>query len=104
DVASQLRKRGLWPSDIDVVVLTHLHEDHASAIELFAESQFVLSATEGEAATTGRLPLLRGYHPSHYDFAFEYATVDFDGELVESYGPFGRTFDLFGDGSVRLAF
>ncbi len=104
DVVSQLRRRGLEASDIDVVVLTHLHEDHASAIEAFPEAQFVLSATEWEAATTGRLPLLRGYHPSHYDFAFEYATVDFDGEFVESYGPFGRTFDLFGDGSVRLAY
>jgi N-acyl homoserine lactone hydrolase len=104
DVVSQLRKRGLEASDIDVVVLTHLHEDHASAIEVFPEAQFVLSATEWEEATTGRLPLLRGYHPSHYDFAFEYATVDFDGDSVESYGPFGRTFDLFGDGSVRLAY
>src|SRR5436305_34036 len=33
DIVSQLRKRRLVPSDIDVVVLTHLHEDHASAIE-----------------------------------------------------------------------
>ncbi len=104
DVVSQLRDRGLTASDIAVVVLTHLHEDHASAIEAFPEAQFVLAATEWEAATTGRLPLLRGYHPSHYDFAFDYATVDFDSELVESYGPFGRSFDLFGDGSVRLAY
>ena len=51
-----------------------------------------------------RLPLLRGYHPSHYDYAFDFATVDFDGDPIDSYGPFGRTFDLFGDGSVRLAY
>jgi N-acyl homoserine lactone hydrolase len=104
DVVSQLRDRGLEATDIAVVVLTHLHEDHASAIEAFPEAQFVLSATEWEAATSGRLPLLRGYHPSHYDFAFDFATVDFDSELVDSYGPFGRSFDLFGDGSVRLAY
>jgi N-acyl homoserine lactone hydrolase len=104
DIVSQLRKRGLEATDIDVVVLTHLHEDHASAIEVFPEAQFVLSKSEWEEATTGRLPLLRGYHPSHYDFAFEYASVDFDADFVESYGPFGRTFDLFGDGSVRLAY
>jgi N-acyl homoserine lactone hydrolase len=104
DVVTQLRRRGLATTDIAVVVLTHLHEDHASAIEVFPEAQFVLSATEWEAATTGRLPLLRGYHPSHYDFAFDYATVDFDSELIESYGPFGRSFDLFGDGAVRLVY
>jgi glyoxylase-like metal-dependent hydrolase (beta-lactamase superfamily II) len=104
DVISQLRQRGLEASDIAVVVLTHLHEDHASAIEAFPDAQFVLSATEWEEATSGRFPALRGYHPSHYDYAFDYATIDFDSELVESYGPFGRTFDLFGDGSVRLTY
>jgi N-acyl homoserine lactone hydrolase len=104
DIVSQLRKRGLEAADIDVVVLTHLHEDHASAIEAFPEAQFVVSSTEWEAATTGSLPRLRGYNPSQYDYAFNYNTIDFDGDSVESYGPFGRTFDLFGDGSVRLAF
>jgi glyoxylase-like metal-dependent hydrolase (beta-lactamase superfamily II) len=42
--------------------------------------------------------------PAHYDFAFDYRTVSFDGPNVDSYSTFGRTFDLFGDGSVRLAF
>jgi N-acyl homoserine lactone hydrolase len=104
DIVSQLRERGLAPSDIAIVVLTHLHEDHASGIEAFPDAQFVLSATEWEGATTGSFPLLRRYHPSHYDYAFEYHTVDFDGDLIDSYGPFGRSFDLFGDGSVRLVY
>jgi N-acyl homoserine lactone hydrolase len=104
DVVTQLRERGLAPSDIAIVVLTHLHEDHASGIEAFPDAQFVLSATEWEGATSGSFPLLRGYHPSHYDYAFEYHTVDFDGDLIDSYGPFGRSFDLFGDGSVRLVY
>jgi glyoxylase-like metal-dependent hydrolase (beta-lactamase superfamily II) len=104
DIVSQLRERGLAPSDIAFVVLTHLHEDHASAIETFQDAQFVLSSTEWEGATTGRFPVLRGYNPSHYDYAFEYHTVDFDADFIESYGPFGRSFDLFGDGSVRLAY
>jgi N-acyl homoserine lactone hydrolase len=104
DIVSQLRERGLTSSDIAFVVLTHLHEDHASAIEAFPDAQFVLSATEWEEATTGSFPVLRGYHPAHYDYAFEYYTVDFDEDFVESYGPFGRSFDLFGDGSVRLAY
>jgi N-acyl homoserine lactone hydrolase len=104
DIVSQLRDRGLTASDIDVVVLTHLHNDHASGIEVFPNSQFVVSATEWEAATRGSLPILRGYRPSQYDFAFNYNSIDFDGDFVESYGPFGRSFDLFGDGSVLLAY
>jgi N-acyl homoserine lactone hydrolase len=104
DIVSLLRKRRLFPSDIDVVVLTHLHEDHASGIEAFPTARFVVSATEWAAATTGSFPQLRAYNRSHYDYAFDFVTVDFDGEAIESYGPFGRSFDLFGDGSVRLAY
>jgi N-acyl homoserine lactone hydrolase len=103
DIVSQLRERGVAPADIAVVVLTHLHEDHASAVSAFPESLFVLSSQEWTAATTGSRPRLHGYQPSHYDFAFDYNTIDFDTDLVESYGPLGRTFDLFHDGSVRLA-
>ena len=104
DVVSQLRHRGIAPADVAVVVLTHLHEDHASAVSAFPESIFVLSSQEWEAATTGSMPLLHGYRRSHYDYAFDFNAIDFNGELIESYGPFGRTFDLFADGSVRLAF
>ena len=103
DVPSQLRERGLRPADIAVVILTHLHLDHASAISEFPEAVFVVSAPEWKVAT--EKPSLRhGYRPAHYDFGFDYVTVDFDSDLVESYGSFGRTFDLFGDGTVRLAF
>ncbi len=41
--------------------------------------------------------------PHQYDYAFDYRTVSFT-EGVTSYSTFGRTFDLFGDGSVRLAY
>ncbi len=103
DVASQLRTKGLRPADVAVVVMTHLQVDHASAISEFPEAVFVVSAPEWRAATENP-SLRRGYRPAHYDFGFDYVTVDFDSEQVESYGSFGRTFDLFGDGTVRLAF
>jgi glyoxylase-like metal-dependent hydrolase (beta-lactamase superfamily II) len=46
---------------------------------------------------------MRGYRPAHYDYAFDYRTLSYESERVSSYASFGRTFDLFGDGSVRLA-
>lgn len=104
DVTSQLRDRGSGPGDIGTVILTHLHLDHASAISEFPESVFVLSRQEWDAVNEARIPLLHGYRPAHYDHAVDYRLVDFDGDRIESYGPFGRTFDLFGDGSVRLAY
>jgi N-acyl homoserine lactone hydrolase len=104
DVPAQLRDRGLDPGDIPIVVMTHMHIDHTSAISEFPNSTFVVSQTEWEAAATGPRPLLNGYRRAHYDYAFDYRTVDFDRSGIGSYATFGRTFDLFGDGSVRLAY
>jgi glyoxylase-like metal-dependent hydrolase (beta-lactamase superfamily II) len=104
DVPAQLRKRGLDPGEIPVVVMTHLHLDHASAISEFPKSTFVVSETEWRFAASGSKPLLNGYRRAHFDYAFDYRTIDFDRANINSYAGFGRTFDLFGDGSVRLAY
>lgn len=104
DLPAQLRARGLDPKEIPVVVMTHLHLDHTSGISEFPNSTFVVSAAEWEAATTDRRPFLRGYRPAHFDYVFDYRTLDYEGPGVTSYSSFGRSFNLFGDGSVRLAF
>ncbi len=104
DVPAQLRARDLDPSELSIVVMTHLHIDHTSAISEFPNSTFLVSATEWEAAVHGSQPLLNGYRRAHFDYAFDYRTIDFDRGGVDSYASFGRAFDLFGDGSVRLAF
>lgn len=104
DVPARLRAKGLDAKGIRTVVMTHLHYDHSSAISEFPNAVFVLNEAEWTAATTDSRPLLRGYRPQHYDYVFDYRTVSFDRSGVSSYGSFARTFDLFGDGSVRLAF
>jgi N-acyl homoserine lactone hydrolase len=104
DVPSQLRKRGLDPGEIPIVVMTHLHLDHTSAISEFPNSTFVVSEAEWQAAAHGPSPFMNGYRRAHFDYAFEYRTVDFDRANIDSYASFGRTFDLFGDGSIHLAF
>jgi len=104
DVPAKLRERGLDPGEIPVVVMTHMHIDHTSAISEFPNSTFVVSETEWDAAASGPRPALNGYRRAHFDYAFDYRTIDFDRGGIDSYATFGRTFDLFGDGSVRLAF
>jgi len=104
DVPAQLRKRGLDPGEIPIVVMTHLHSDHSSAISEFPQATFVVSETEWKNAATGSRPTLKGYRRQHYDYAFDYRTVDFDRAGIDSYASFGRTFDLFADGSIHLAF
>jgi glyoxylase-like metal-dependent hydrolase (beta-lactamase superfamily II) len=103
DVPSQLRRKGLGTGEVPVVVMTHLHLDHSSAISEFPGSTFVFSEAEWRKASGGAR-IVDGYRPQHYDYAFDYRTVDFDRGEVDSYASFGRTFDLFGDGSVRLAY
>jgi glyoxylase-like metal-dependent hydrolase (beta-lactamase superfamily II) len=104
DAPAQLRSRGLDPNEIPVVVMTHLHIDHTSAISEFPNSTFVVSEPEWVEATTGSQGTLKGYRREHIDYAFEYRTVDFNRGEIDSYASFGRSFDLFGDGSVRLVF
>jgi glyoxylase-like metal-dependent hydrolase (beta-lactamase superfamily II) len=103
DLPAQLRSRGIDPKRIDLVVMTHMHFDHTSAMSEFAGATFVVSEDEWTAASTDSRPFMRGYRPAHYDYAFDYKTLSYDSERVTSYASFGRTFDLFGDGSVRLA-
>jgi glyoxylase-like metal-dependent hydrolase (beta-lactamase superfamily II) len=99
----QLRRHGVDPREIKLVVMTHLHVDHASGMAEFPRAAFVLTDTEWEAATTDRRPLFRGYRPEHYDYGFDYRALSYRGPGITSYSSFGHTFDLFGDGSVRLA-
>jgi N-acyl homoserine lactone hydrolase len=104
DVPSQLRERGLEPGEIPIVVMTHLHMDHSSGISEFPNSTFVVSESEWRFAAGGSNPAMNGYRRAHFDYAFEYRSVSFDRDNIDSYASFGRTFDLFGDGSIHLAY
>jgi len=100
--AAQLRDKGIQPADVKVVIMTHFHPDHASAISDFPEATFLVSDVEWEAATEGGPR--QGYNRSQFDHGFDYRLVDFDSEQASSFSGFARSLDVFGDGSVRLVF
>ena len=100
-VAAQLRARGVDPADVRVVVLTHLHTDHASGVSEFPDATFVLDGREWEAATRPR-GALRGYRTQQFDYGFDWRAIDYDAREIDSFATFGAAVDLFGDGSVRL--
>lgn len=102
DVASRLRAMGTDPSQVGTVILTHLHLDHASAVSEFPRATFVISSAEWEDATSGLFPILKNYRPQQFDHAFDFRTVDYEAASINSFSTFGRSFDLFGDGSVVL--
>jgi glyoxylase-like metal-dependent hydrolase (beta-lactamase superfamily II) len=99
----QLRKRGIEPGDVRLVVMTHLHIDHTGGMVLFPDATFVFSKQEWEKANEQR-SWRNGYVPKHFDHAFDYRLIDFDDPDVGSFAGFGRSFDLLGDGSIRVAF
>lgn len=101
-VAAQLRARQIDPASVRTVVMTHLHADHASGIAEFPAATFVVSADEWTAAASGRQ--LDGYIRRQFDHAFKYRTVDFEAGEVDSFATFGRSVDVFGDGSLQMVF
>ena len=81
--------------------MTHMHMDHASAISDFTEATYILGEGEWAAFSGPRADLqrLRAKQGAH---AVDYREVVYDTRLASSYSTFGHSFDLFGDGSVRL--
>jgi glyoxylase-like metal-dependent hydrolase (beta-lactamase superfamily II) len=99
-VSAQLRGLGIEPGEVRTVVMTHLHSDHASGIPEFPGATFVVAGAEWEAAGSGGRT--KGYWPRQFDHAFDWRTLDFESPDAGSYATFGRSYDLFGDGSVVL--
>jgi glyoxylase-like metal-dependent hydrolase (beta-lactamase superfamily II) len=96
----QLPQRGVEPGDVRVVVMTHLHIDHASAVVDFPQATFVVDQREWSSAV--HHGARRGYHHRQFDHAFDWRTLDYSADQVESFAGFARSLDLFGDGSVRV--
>jgi N-acyl homoserine lactone hydrolase len=101
--AARLRGLGIEASEIRYVVMTHMHMDHASAISDFTEATYILGEGEWAAFNEPR-PLFKGYVRKQAEHAVDYREIVYDTRLVGSYSTFGRSFDLFGDGSLRLVY
>jgi N-acyl homoserine lactone hydrolase len=100
--AAQLRERGIEPATVRTVIMTHLHPDHASAIVDYPEATFLVSSAEWEAAAdAGQRD---GYVKRQFDHGFDYRLVDFGSDAASSFSGFARSYDVFGDGTVRVVF
>lgn len=74
---------GLEPNDVDVVVLSHLHYDHAGGAELFPKSELVVQKDE-YAAGLYPPPFLEGfYYRKNFDLpSYRWRQLDGDAELA----------------------
>jgi N-acyl homoserine lactone hydrolase len=99
--AAQLRARGIDPADLRLIVMTHLHFDHASALAEFPGATVLVSQAEWRAARA-RGGTLHGYSGAQLDPGLAYRTLDLHAPPAQPHGPFARTLDLFGDESLLL--
>lgn len=103
-VAAQLTAGGLDPSEIDLVMLSHVHYDHHGDPEDFPNSKFVVGH--------GALNVLKnglGGVASHQHFVPDTLPDDRSSDLPDPVGgkwkplgPFPAALDLFEDGSVYV--
>lgn len=71
-IERHLQRRGLKPSDIDVVVLTHLDWDHCMTIEPFTNARFVLQRDEWENTPSHPMFATSFAPPEHYERLAEF--------------------------------
>ena len=82
-----LRSSGFDPGDVDQVVLTHLHFDHAGGLVEFPNARVVVQAAEWAARNDDRMVGSGAYNPD--DINHGHDRVEISGDH-----------DLFGDGTV----
>ena len=95
-IDEQLSCMGIKPKDIDYVLLSHLHTDHVSGVKLVADAKKILVSDVEMQMANG--PMKQSYEASMWK------GVNIETFPLEDtgYGPHGKSYDLFGDGSVLL--
>ena len=97
-IDEQLSALGIAPDDIDYVLLTHLDCDHASGLELVRNAKHILVSNAELECVKKPSPVVRIRYNAKWWRGCRVEGFDWN----DDEGPFGRAFDLFGDGSVKL--
>lgn len=92
-VDERLAALGYRPEDLDLVLMSHLHCDHASGLPLVKAAKKIL-VSDCEWRVANRTPLV--YLPHEWR-SVEITPYSYQNLPV---GPFHQAYDVFGDGSV----
>jgi glyoxylase-like metal-dependent hydrolase (beta-lactamase superfamily II) len=103
DIDVQLEKAGLAPSHIKRIILGHGHVDHVPGVIRFPHASLMVEKREWHAMDKPALSAFRhGYLTSLYrgiHNPIDLIDLQANGQ---PFGPFRKTLDLFGDGTLRL--
>ena len=95
-IHEQLAQRGIKPGDLDFVVLSHLHSDHASGLKMVYDAKKILVSEPEWISANGREKIR--YVPSMWE-GLRVETYRFNSS---EYGPQRSAYDLFGDGTIKF--
>jgi len=79
---SGLKKIGISPRDIDLVILTQLHSDHVAQGADFTEARFLVQEVELEFARNPH-PTVAPQYPEEFFSGLNFETVDGDNKISE---------------------
>ena len=97
-VDEQLNAMGIKPSDLDYVLLTHLDCDHANGLPLIKDAKHILVSNDEINMLKKTSPIIK---IRFQDKWWRNTKIEgFNYNDVE--GPFGKAYDLFGDGSIKM--
>jgi len=94
-VVNQLKNVGVKPEDIDYVVLSHLHLDHAGAVGEFPNATYIAQREELKWAYVHDFYQKGAYIRADFDRDVKWLLLD--GEADDGY-------DILGDGTVTICF
>ena len=94
-VDEQLETMGIKPADLDYVLLTHLDCDHANGLRAVKDAKHIIVAQE-ELDCARKNGFIR-YKKKWWE-GVDLQTIEWNG----TEGPAQKSFDLFGDGSIKM--
>ena len=97
-IDEQLALLGICPADLDLVLLSHLDCDHANGLKLVADAKQILVSKDELLFAENKTPVNRiRYNPAWWHDT-NMQTFDWNG----TEGPAGKSYDVFGDGSLVM--
>ena len=94
-ISEQLNASGIRSHDLDYVLLSHLHCDHADGLPLVSDAKNIL-VSEEEWYSANR------DHVRYLPHEWKNIPIHTFKLQKTGLGAYGRSFDLFGDGSIQM--